>query len=111
MARTRVESGRTFLEHWWSERFKLPTNHPLLQKLTNAELSQLIWEAMYERKAEIERQLDDDRTPRQQVAELYSQLARIQRALGEDVDCGDPLIDKWERELEQGIIPDLDEEL
>lgn len=38
-------------------------------------------------------------------------LTLVQSILeGEDVSFGDPLIEKWEREIAEGKIPDLDEE-
>lgn len=35
-------------------------------------------------------------------------LRRLSEALGEIPEGYDPLVDQWERELEQGLIPDLD---
>ena len=69
-----------------------------------------MYEDFYERKAEIVSQLEDDMTPMSEKSSLIARLEGINKALGEDLDySADPLADKWERELKDGIEPDLDE--
>lgn len=41
--------------------------------------------------------------------ELYRQLNALNAALGEGEIVQDDLVDRWEKELEQGITPDLNE--
>jgi len=66
-----------------------------------------MFEDMLLRKQEILDQLKDLDT--KQSNELYEQLNAINAVLGEEVLVQDDLVDRWERELEQGIIPDLNE--
>lgn len=68
---------------------------------------------LYERKRELEAQLDDEDTRIDQQRQVSKRLRSIYKALGEeDQTMGeDPLIDKWERELEADIRPDLNEKL
>lgn len=60
-----------------------------------------------------DRLLDEHPTanPRRQ-GEIADQLASIDRVLDEDDEdyTDDALIDKWEREIAEGKIPDLNEE-
>lgn len=69
-----------------------------------------MYEDLYERKAEIVAQLEDDMTPMSEKSNLIARLEGINKILGEDLDySADPLADKWEREIQAGIEPDLDE--
>lgn len=40
---------------------------------------------------------------------LFRELNEVNKALGEREETYDPLWEKWERELAEGKIPDLDE--
>lgn len=58
------------------------------------------------RKGEIEDQLTEEVD---EQGALFSELNGINDALGEAKHVIDPLWDRWEAQLAQGIIPDLDE--
>jgi hypothetical protein len=75
------------------------------------------FEDMHERRGELLEQLKqaDDIQVKSRLSEL---LARIEKALGQDEPeegtpfvTGDPLVDKWEQELMEGRMPDLEEGL
>lgn len=81
----------------------------MLQELTDAELLGEWYEDLYVEKGELETLLADGEGE-YQVA--VKRLGVIYEALGEDGDAvADPLIDKWERQLANGEIPDLEEGL
>jgi len=72
-----------------------------------AELSLEMYEDMLLRREEIMEQLE---TANSKVSSgLYEQLNSINVALGEPPVVQDELVERWERELEQGIMPDLNE--
>lgn len=72
-----------------------------------AELSLEMYEDMLLRREEIMEQLE---TANSKVSSgLYEQLNSINVALGESPVVQDELVERWERELEQGIMPDLNE--
>lgn len=72
-----------------------------------AELSLEMYEDMLLRREEIMEQLE---TANSKVSSgLYEQLNSINVALGEAPVVQDELVERWERELEQGIMPDLNE--
>lgn len=70
-----------------------------------------MFEDVYEQKVDLERQLESDSIRLEEKRILSQRLRGIYKALGEyDLTMGeDPLIDKWEAELDAGITPDLDE--
>lgn len=64
-----------------------------------------MYEDMLLRKQEI---LDELETADTKTAnELYRQLNALNVGLGEDEAVQDDLVERWEKELEQGKIPDL----
>jgi hypothetical protein len=74
------------LSRWWSEKYKLPSNHELFQNQTILELLTEFWlDHYYHTPLEVYRNEDG------QV--VFS-------------DTGDELIDKWEKELAEGKTPD-----
>ena len=97
------------MEQWWSEKYKRPPNHPLYQNRTVGDLKQEMWEDLYQRKNELEKQLDD--APMDEREHIMESLRGIYGALGIECDGEDDLIDQWERELEEGLTPDLNEGL
>lgn len=82
----------------------------MLQNLTTAELLQDYYHHLLERREELEQERDGaDRSMRR---DIDRQMKSIAVALGEVADgadsfSGDPLIDKWEAQIERGEIPDL----
>ncbi len=98
---------------WWCEKHKLPANHELVQTMTVAGIQLEYFEDLVFRRQEIQERLDDEdediETEEQEA--LFKQLNKINKALGHDEAVQDELIDKWERELAEGRMPDLDEGL
>lgn len=74
-----------------------------------AELQLEMFEGMaYEREELLERLDGDDNEGKMRDA-MFDKLNALNKLLGYEEMFQDPLIDKWERELEEGKIPDLDE--
>lgn len=95
------------MKKWWTNKYKLPANHDLFVGQSESELALEMFEDMLLRKQEI---LDDLETSDSKNAnELYRQLNALNAALGEGEVVQDDLVDRWEKELEQGITPDLNE--
>lgn len=111
-AKNNYEKGIAGLKKWWSSKYRLPPNHPLFQDQTFAELTLEMYEDSLLRKDELLEEVKFASGAR--LNELHRQLQIIDEMLGlkdekRKVIVDDPLVDKWERELEQGITPDLDE--
>lgn len=114
-AEKNVESGRTLLERWWSEKYKLPANHKLFLGRTEASLTVEWFEDLFAQRAEVEQALKS--APATERGGLLERLAALNSFLVEKtpdaVDVpfvtGDPLVDKWEQELAAGLEPDLTE--
>lgn len=102
-----MEAGVSQLKQWWVKKYKLPANHDLFQNQSAAELSLEMYEDMLLRKEEILEQLETASSKASN--KLYEQLNSINAVLGEPVAVQDELVDRWEREIEQGITPDLNE--
>lgn len=77
------------LARWWQRKYNLPWNHDLFQDRTIFDLLVEFWEDYYEQKP-----LEAHRN-----ADGHVQFK----------DTGDPLIDKWEEQIAQGIMPDFSE--
>ena len=72
---------------------------------SESELMLEMYEDMLLRKQEI---LDELETADTKTAnELYRQLNALNVGLGEEEVIQDDLVERWEKELEQGKIPDL----
>lgn len=106
-AKQSVETGYGQVKRWWVKKYKLPPNHELFESQSIAELTMEMYEDMLLRKQEIMEDLETATT--KQAGELYRQLNSINSILGEGETVQDELIDRWERELESGILPDLNE--
>lgn len=72
-----------------------------------ADLTREMYEDMLVRRNELRAALEEGG---REVPQILDQINAINQALGEKPEHYDPLADKWEREIEQGLIPDLDEE-
>ena len=110
-AKKAVESGTTYVRRWWSNKYKRPSNDPLFESRSLAAWVREMYEDLYERRAEIETALEDEVTPLRERSALTARLQNINKILDEEEYTDDPLIDKWEAELEAGITPDLDEDV
>lgn len=107
-AKKSVELGHVQIRRWWSEKYKQPANDPRFEERSLAEWAREMWEDCYERKGNLETRLEEATGHERQ--DILEQLERLAKALDEDFSQ-DPLADKWERELMEGKIPDLDEQV
>lgn len=106
-AKHSVSAGYTQVRQWWSNKYRLPPNHELFENQSLAELTYEMFEDMISRRDEI---LEEIKTAESsQLLALEKQLNALNEMLGEDRFIADPLIDKWDRELEAGLVPDLNE--
>jgi hypothetical protein len=78
------------LRQWWEEKYHLPWTHETCQELSVFELMVMFWEDYYRKNP-----TDAKRTASGEVF----------------FNTGDPLLDKWEKEIAMGIEPDLMEGL
>ncbi len=83
-----------FLRRWWTNKYKQPWTHKAFQEASIFELLVEYYEDVFEKDPQ----------------------AMLEAGRGEDgevvfEETGDPLIDKWEKELAMGITPDLTEGL
>ncbi len=109
-AKKAVSEGSSYIRRWWSNKYKRPPTDPLFEASSLAEWVHEMYEDLYERKAEIEAQLEDEMTPMKERTFLMTRLRNVNKILQEDLkDSDDPLIDRWEQELLEGKVPDLDE--
>jgi len=65
------------------------------------------YEDLYYQRAELEASLEV--LSGDALREAERRIVEIGKSLGEKVEDGDDLIDKWERELAEGKIPNLEE--
>lgn len=111
-AKSNIESGKTRWIHWWCKKYNLPPNHELLQSRTLPDLELEFLEEILLERADLVDQLSkiSELSTRSQ---LSSKLAKLNKILEDapDEESDDPLIDKWEKELDEGKIPDLNEGL
>jgi len=107
-AEREVESGLASLKRWWSSKYKLPPNHTLFLEQSVAELNQEMIEDLLVRKRDLIAALGDEDQPIKEQQELSRQLRGVLTALGDPVETGDELVDQWERDLEEGRVPDLE---
>jgi hypothetical protein len=103
-AKKSLDDGEVQIKRWWSDRYKLPPNHDLFQSLSFAEHTQEMYEDLMFRREEIERSLAENEGGSEV---LMKQLSIINKVL-DDEEPEDDLFDQWERDLEEGRIPDLD---
>lgn len=106
-AQKEVESGLAKLKNWWSGKYKLPANHELFRNQSIASLNLEMYEDLYLKREEIEDEMET--ASGKEYTALAKRLNEINTALEGETYEDDPLIAKWERELEQGLVPDLTE--
>lgn len=81
----------TLLRRWWTNKYKLPWTHECAQSATLEDLLVEYYEDFYEKNpSEARKVFSED-------GEFFFE------------STGDPLLDKWEEELQKGLIPDLEE--
>lgn len=106
-AKKNVQTNDYMIRRWWVEKYHRPTNDPLFMTRCWVEWQIEMFEDMHtERDRIIERLKDGELEAKTAQAALDS----LNKILGDDV-AFDPLADKWERELAEGKMPDLDEVL
>ena len=112
-AKENMETGLAVLKRWWTNKYKLPPNHDLFLDQSESDLSLEMFEDWMLRKRDLEATLTDraDMLSSEQSREMQRELDGINEALGESAFVVDDLIDKWERELNEGKTPDLSEGL
>lgn len=103
-AKKSLDDGMVQIKRWWAERYKLPPNHQLFTSRSLAEHMQDMYEDLIYRRDEIERNLNEGEGDSKTQ---MRQLSVINRVLGEAEEEQDDLFDQWERDLEAGLIPDL----
>lgn len=106
-AKQNLELGLARLRRWWSNKYKLPPNSPLFMEQTQAELQLEMFEDLMVRREELRQRLRDGETEGQ-ASKILEQINAINKALEDEVEVQDDLIDQWERDLAEGRIPDLD---
>ena len=105
-AQENLNNGMAGIKKWWSDKYNLPPTHQLFLGYSISEHIQDMFEDLMLKRKEARQSLEED----SENSEMYlKQINNINRVLGDSIEIGDPLIDKWEREIEAGIIPDLDE--
>lgn len=111
LAEKNLKTGVLRWTDWWCKKYKLPPNHPLLLNRSVAELELEFYEDLQIERDRILEQIhdEDSNLDTKQRDEIYVRLNRINEILGYPVEVQDDLIDKWERELAAGQIPDLNE--
>jgi hypothetical protein len=97
------------LRRWWIKKYQLPPHHPLFLQRSVAEHLQEIEEDLLLLRDDLESELEE--SPQSERGDINKRLVRVRQALGEKEASTDPLVDKWERELADGKVPDLYEEL
>lgn len=112
-ANENVDSGLAGLKRWWSRKYKLPPNHRLFRNQNVGELNLEMFEDWILRLQEIEEQLEKHEYAMgtDQLRDLDKERRELISALEGETVVEDELVDKWERELEAGLTPDLNEGL
>lgn len=113
LARRNVENGIAGVKRWWIKKYKLPPNHELFLKQTMHDLNLEMFEDWILRKKELKEMISDfgHGYSREQLSDMQHEINQLAKALGEQVEVvEDELIDKWERDIAEGRIPNLDED-
>ncbi len=111
-AKRTVDQGHLDVRRWWSSKYSRPHNDPLFgTRPIHAWISEM-YEDAYERVRDLETLLDDPDIRQEERRNLSQRLRKLYKMLGEtdeDKAIGeDPLIDQWEKDLDEGRMPDLD---
>jgi hypothetical protein len=104
-AKKNVHTNDYMIRKWWVEKYKRPTNDRLFMTRSWAEWQIEMFEDMY---SERERIADRFRDGDIDSKVAMPALAALNNVLDDSVSI-DPLADKWERELAEGKLPNLDE--
>ena len=95
------------MQRWWSRKYNLPPNHELCTSRSVSDLMVEMYGDLDEKREELRRELAERTSGNNES--LIEQINRINAVFEEPEEGFDPLIEKWERELEEGLVPDLEE--
>lgn len=111
MARLRAQARRNItsndyqIRRWWVEKYKRPTNDPSFMRRSWPEWQVEMFEDMLgQRETILERVANGEADAKDAAAAIDA----LNKVLGDERTV-DPLVDKWERELATGKMPNLDE--
>lgn len=109
IAEKEIDKGIGRIENWWTNKYKLPANHELFRTRSVASLHIEMIKDLLLQKEKIEKDMQEANGL--ELRELTKQLNSINTALDPTIKnvSGDDLIDKWEKELEEGKTPNLNE--
>lgn len=102
-AKEQAKSELGFFKTWWAKKYQTPPTKEFLD-MSSGELALEVYTDLYTRLFDM--QLEYEERP---TSKLMHEIEHLQEVLGEKIATNDELIDKWERELEQGLTPDLSE--
>ena len=104
-AQKNLNDGFTQIKRWWVDRYKLRPSHELFTSWSLAEHTREMYEDLIARREEIRRSLDAGEG---EAKELLERLNGLNKVLDDPTEVQDDLFDQWERELEEGKVPDLE---
>jgi hypothetical protein len=108
-ARVSHSTFESRVRRWWTRKYKLPASSALFLEQRFAELLQEFFEDLWS-EYEILKEVFD-KEGRLEALE-HARLLELEKALLDArTELQDPLIEKWERELREGRMPDLEEDL
>ena len=107
-AKNNLESGTLQLKRWWVDKYNLPPTHDLFIGQSIAELTLEMYEDLFSQRETLRENIHQV-TKYQDEQDILEKINNINEILGEPNDVVDEVIDKWERELLEGKIPNLDE--
>lgn len=87
------------------DKYKQPSNHELFQTRSWAEWQIEMYEDLYVRRDELKAQMENADVDQRKALKA---LTAIEALLGEGDGEQDSLVDRWEAELAEGRIPDLE---
>lgn len=111
-AKDNVQNNKAGLKRWWSNKYKLPPNHRLFTEQSIADLNLEMYEDWMLRREDLMEMLESGDYDDQSA--IRKEIDQLNKAIGDDAEnmvAEDDLIEKWERQLETGEIPDLNEGL
>jgi hypothetical protein len=96
------------VRRWWVSKYTRPSNDPLFQDRCWVEWQIEMYEDLYVRRNELKEQMAESDS-HVDHAKATQALAAIDALLGEGSgETEDALVDQWERDLDAGIVPDLE---
>jgi hypothetical protein len=108
-ARTTHSTFESRVRRWWTRKYKLPPTSPLFLEQRFANLLQEFFEDLWGEYEVLKEVIDKE--GRLEPLD-HARLIELENALLDaTTELHDPLIEKWERELREGRVPDLDEGL